>query len=276
MLTKVLVCLFMFCLLANPVQAQDRAAPDGEAMEERFLGEFNRIMRQEIGARALARNPILDEVAQEIADLLGCTDDRVEFDIQHEVAQRGYGVFPGDDRPRTTRVPLLPAVNFRPIEEMAQFYTEDIFENNINKPGRFYREIGVGVSPCIVVDEADPDLIGSTQQYGLFVILGSQPDVIPVVIENGTSSLSATEAPLTVNLSIHQENSRQQVGIFGRGDRLRLSNAPLTEDDDLENYQAGMEWEFEDCGANTLYYELTDTEGLTLEGEVSVEVLCGS
>jgi hypothetical protein len=240
-------------------------------MEEIFVTHFNRILREQLGTRALARNDILDGVAQKIADQVGCSNAPVEFDIVREVLSAGYKAYPGDTTARTTRIPLLPIVNFRPIEEMAQFYTVDIFET-INQDGRYYREIGVGITPCNV--NLGDEAVGSTQQYALFVILGSQPDVIPVVIENGSKQLTVDGVPVTVNLSIHQENSRQREGIFGRTVTMRLSNTPLDSSVEAIPYESTLTWELSTCGANTVYYELTDKNTLKVTGETSVEVVC--
>jgi hypothetical protein len=265
------ILMAVYPAVAQEGTAEETAPLDAEAMEEAFVTTFNRILREEVGTRALARNAILDEVAQKITDAVGCSDQRVEFDIVREVLEAGYQAYPGDTTARTTRIPLLPIVNFRPIEEMAQFYTVDIFET-INQDGRYYREIGVGITLCTV--NLGDEAMGSTQQYALFVILGSQPDVIPVVIENDGKQLTVDGVPVTVNLSIHQENSRQREGIFGRTVTMRLSEAPLDESVQAIPYSSTLEWEFKECGANTVYYELTDANGLTVTGETSVEVVC--
>lgn len=257
-----------------PAQAEPNALDEQvQVWREAFLVTFNTILRTEFNSRPLAPNPILDEIAQEIAALVGCTNERVEFDIQREALRLGYEPYPDATTiARTTRVPLLPAVNTRSVEEMARIYTSDIFQNNINLSGRFYREIGIGVSPCIVATDAE--VIGTTTQYGLFVILGAQPNVIPLVIENGARQLEASELPLRVTLAIHQENSRQLDGLFGIVSRMRLSNAPLTAGVLNRSYEPYVTWSLESCGENTVYYELTDTVGLQVTGETSVEVIC--
>lgn len=269
-----IVVLLMTAL--TPVMGQDEAEEEpltAEEMADAFTIEFNRILREEFDARALARNELLDSVALRIAEQVGCTNERIDFDIQDEAEAAGYRLYPGDTEARTTRIPLIPAVNVRPIEEMATFYSAGIFENNINQPSRYYREIGVGVSPCTATQ--GPDAVGTTQQYGLFIVLGSQPDLIPVVIENDGSTLEVDSVPVTVELSVHSENSRQREGIFGTTDTVRLSNSPIEDDTPSQPYATTISWELEECGENTVYYELTDTEGLSVEGVASVEVVCG-
>jgi hypothetical protein len=268
-----ILLVIILALSAFPVLAQDEPSQvsDPEQMEETYLAEFNRILRDEIGTRALARNDILDDIAQKTAEALGCTNEPVEFDINQDVMDAGYKTYPGDNSTRTTRIPLLPIVNFRPIEEMATFYTEDIFET-IDQDGRYYREIGVGVAPCIV--DLGDEAVGSTPQYSMFIILGSQPDVIPVVVGNGTDQITVDAVPVTVPVSIHQENSRQIEGIFGRAATVRLSAEPLTDSNAAQAYEPLVQWELTECGPNTIYYELTDEAGLTLSGETAVEVVC--
>jgi hypothetical protein len=272
---KLMLGVVLVMVVALPftfAQEEETTEFDAEAAKETFYVEFNRVLREEIETRALAHSAILDEVAQTIADEIGCTEDRVDFDIKFAVADLGYEMYPGDNEVRTTRIPLLPIVNERPIEEMATFYTGDIFESNINQAGRFYREIGIGVAPCIV--DLGPDSVGSTQQYTLFVILGSQPNVIPLVIENGASQITAETTPVPVTLSIHQENSRQRPGIFGRAETMRLSSTPLDDSVEAVRYEDTVAWELADCGENSVFYELTDAEGLTVEGSATVEVVC--
>lgn len=267
------VCFLLLVSLSVPVFAQEGEAEgtlDAAAMGNEFLGAFNQILVEEFEARALARNSALDGVAEEIARSVGCNEERVEFDIQQSVKDAGYAAYPGETFPRTTRIPLLPVVNNRPIEEMAQFYAADIFENNINQPGRFYREIGIGIVPCVVVEA---DQVGSTQQYGLFIILGSQPDVIPVVVGDGSGSVEGS-APTTVAVSVHQESTRQMDGIFGRGASIRISTAPLGDSDEAIAYGSPIEVELTECGTNTVHYELTDTNDVVLEGSADIELVC--
>lgn len=244
---------------------------DGEQMAAAFVAEFNRILREDLEHPALARNPILDEIAQNIARQVGCQDGRVTFDIQEEAAERGFALYPDDNLARTTRIPLLPAVNQRPIEEIAEAYTPAIYGSNIAQQGRFYREIGVGVDPCVA---RVGQTVGSSQQYGIFVILGAQPNVIPVVIENGETSLPAESTPLEVTLSVHEELSRPRSDIFGATQEIRLSNEPLTDEVEAIPYAPFVAWELPECGENTVYYELTDEAGMTVEGETSVTVEC--
>jgi hypothetical protein len=270
------VLLVIALLLAlTPAFGQDEAeeARTPEEMADAFTVEFNRVLREQFDTRALARSDILDGVATEIAEQVGCTNNRIDFDIQLEAELGGYRVYPGDNEARTTRIPLIPAVNIRPIEDMASLYAAGIFENNINQPSRFYREIGVGVSPCIAVQ--GPDAIGSTEQYGLFIVLGSQPDVIPVVIENGGSTIEVDAVPARVELSIHSENSRQREDIFGSTASVRLSNSPIDDDTPSSLYTPAVLWALEECGENTVYYELTDEAGLIIEGSTSVDIVCG-
>jgi hypothetical protein len=270
-----LLVVILLMLALTPAMGQDDAEEplDATEMADAFTVEFNRVLRQEFETRALARNDLLDSVALQVAEQVGCTNDRIDFDIQLEAELAGYRLYPGDNETRTTRIPLIPAVNVRPIVEMANLYSAGIFENNINQPSRYYREIGVGVSPCTAIQ--GPDAVGTTQQYGLFIVLGSQPDVIPVVIESGGLTLGAESVPVTVELSVHQENSRQREEIFGTTESIRLSNTEIDDDTPSQPYAPVVAWDLEECGMNTVYYELTDTEGLMVEGSTSVEVICG-
>ncbi len=256
-----LVCM----LLLWPLLASAQTDADDEAREA-FVVAFNTLLREEYEALPLARNEALDDLAQDIAAEVGCSDERIDFDLPEDAAERGYAPYPEETRARTTAFPLLPIVNQRPIEDMVAPYGPFIYENNINQTGRFYREIGVGVLAC----ERPPET------YALFVILGAQPDVIPVVIENGAGQLTVQSAPHEVTLSIHQENSRPLAGIFGSTERLRLSDEPLTESDFERNYRPTFAWTLEECGPNTVYYELIDSDELRVMGETTVELVCAS
>lgn len=264
MARKAVLGIWVIFLVAGwslPVQAQN----DPEEMKVFFVAEFNRILREDFNALPLAHNPILEDVAQDIADEIGCRDDEVQFDIQGDVTRLGYKSYPGFSIGRTTRVPLVTIVNNRPLDTLMRNYTNIIFTSNINRSGLFYREIGVGVSICQNT---------RTPQYSLFVVLGAQPDVIPVVIENGAPTLEADSAPVTVTLSVHEENSRRAPGIFGKASTMRFSTLPLDERIPVLDYAPSAEIELTACGTNTVFYELIDTEGVTVTGETSVEVIC--
>jgi hypothetical protein len=265
------LCALLMGSLAMPAFAQDEGEMDAEALANDFLAAFNNILVEDYEARALARNEVLDGVAQELANQIGCNDERVEFDIQQSVKDAGYAAYPGENFPRTTRIPLVPAVNVRPVEEVAQFYAPDIFESNINQAGRFYREIGIGIVPCIAEEGADA--VGTTQQYALFIILGSQPDVIPVVASDGSGVVEGS-APTSVSVSIHQESTRQLPGIFGRGASIRVSPDALDDSVEAIAYGSPIEVELSECGVNDFFYELTDTNDMVIEGSFEVELVC--
>jgi hypothetical protein len=96
-----------------------------------------------------------------------------------------------------------------------------------------------------------------------------------VVIENGASEIAVAAVPARLTLSVHQENSRQRPGIFGRGAQVRLStNEALSDSTRSQNFAAFLDWEVEACGENTLFYELSDTEGVVVTGQVSVNLVC--
>lgn len=274
---SLLTVLFLLAVAFTPVFGQDDTEEelDAEELKETYLAEFNRVLLEEIETQslpplALQPSPILEELAQQISDEIGCSDDAITFDIQRDILELGYEAYEGDTVARTTRVPLLPIVNLRPIVEMATFFTQDIWGTNIANVR--YREIGIGVTPCIVEDGANA--VGSTQQYALFVILGVQPNVVPVVIQYGLDEIEVDDVPVTVTLSVHEESSRPLGDIFGRAESMRLSSEPLTDDVEAQDYVPLVEWELTECGTNTVFYELTDREGMTLEGETSVEVVC--
>lgn len=268
------LCVVVF-LLSVRVFAQapdDESALTPDTLRASFVDGFNTFLREEANYPALAVNPALNEVAQAIAEQIGCTSESVNLDIQDRVAALGYQVFPGDDKPRTTRLPLLPIVNLDPIAEVTDFYAADIYGTNIAQASRFYREIGVGAFPCIA--NAGTNAVGSNQQYALFVILGVQPNVIPVVIGNGLPTITVPDVPAMVEISIHQEDSRPRPEIFGRIDSMRLSNQAIDANTPTLLYDSIVEWTVTDCGQNTIYYELTDTQGMILRGETSVNIQC--
>lgn len=265
MISRLLIVIAVLLLLASSISAQE---PSSEDIADYFFQEFNRIIRDEYEGVPLARSEILEAVAQKIAENIGCREDTIEFDIQGDAFDLGYKPYPTyGDVPRTTRVPLVPVVNSRPIESVTENYTNIIYNSNILGQGLFYREIGVGVSVC--QNTRSP-------QYSLFVVLGSQPDVIPVVIENGALELEVDSVPVTVNLSIHEEKSRRSPGIFGVAMSMRFSTSPLDERVPVQDYQPHIEFELTKCGENTIYYELTDTEGVVVTGETSVELVCAN
>lgn len=268
----IFIVITIIALGTTMVAAQDEATPEPEPlnadeMEETFLSVFNTKLTTTHDHPALTRNDILDEVAQDIAEKVGCTDERVDFSIQTEVRDLGFAMYPQDNLPRTTRIPLVTAVNLAAIDAVADLYVDGIYGTNIARQGLFYREIGIGVSPCVAVEGGNP-------QYGLFVILGAQPDVIPVVIGDGTSQQTIDNADANVTISVHDESSRRVEGIFGEGATMRLSDEPLTDDVRAVPYRSITDFSFGTCGEITLFYELTDTLGVVSEGETSTELIC--
>lgn len=261
-----IVSILLIMAMIAPIYGQQPDELDAEAMETFFAQELNRIIREQFNSPALARSETLDIVAQRIAENIGCREDTVRFDIPGDAVAQGYTPYPGYGVGRTTRVPLVPVVNNRPLDSLMRNYANVIFNSNINQAGLHYREIGVGISLCQNT---------RTPQYSLFVVLGAQPDIIPVVIENGTPTLQVESVPVTVNLSIHEENSRRAPGIFGKAASVRLSTQPLDERITAQDYAEQIPFELTECGVNTVYYELTDTEGVVVTGETSVELICG-
>jgi|GEM_PF-5597890 len=247
---------------------------DPDAMAEDFVQILNEYLVENEGYPALARNTILDDVALSIAESVGCTDAVIELNVQERTLEAGYAVFEGDALPRVTRNPLASIVNQSPIESVAELAVSQIYGNAIAQPGQFYREIGVGVFPC-VVNEGD-NAIGSNQQYALFVILGSQPNVLPVVIASGNPALDVEEAPIELTISFHEEDTRPRPDNFGQGDTLKLDDEPLTDETLEQDFESFVSWEFESCGTHTLYYEIADKNGNTLSGDVSIELVCDS
>ncbi len=137
--------------------------------------EVNRALIAE-GLRPLGRDATLDDVAQTIADELSATGEYVSLP-RILADQLGYPRWPDGGQ----RV-ISEAVNLIGIETPAEFaatWREPLTEILLNT---FYREIGVGVATRIAVE-------GGTEQNVYVVILGAQPNVLPVIINDGAPTV---------------------------------------------------------------------------------------
>ncbi|HLA44686.1 MAG TPA: SH3 domain-containing protein, partial [Aggregatilineales bacterium] len=135
--------------------------------------------------------------------------------------------------------------------------------------GANYREMGIGIQPCQTG-------AGARQQYAVFMLLGSQPNVLPVVINSGEAEITAPELPLTVQLSIHDEKThlpQADEDYFGTAESMRIANHPPDDSVESRAYEPMITWELDFCGENTVYVELTDTAGHTIETTASVNLV---
>lgn len=258
----IVLAAFFALAPAARLNAQSDKDNEIEALGEEFFVAFNDVLRTEIGengVRALARNEALDTVAQRLADEAKC-GTRWSGVIPNMARDAGYGVYL-DGASRTTTGALFTISSPIPPAERARDVAEDVWETNIDP--YHYREMGVGVVPCTVG-------AGGTQQYAIFVILGSQPDVIPVVIENGATELETFAPPYRVQLSIHEENTRRppNAEYFGKAEFMKIN------DGEVSAFQPRLYWMLEECGLNTITVELTDTRGNTVVSAAEVMLKC--
>ncbi|MBI5931777.1 MAG: hypothetical protein HY862_20880 [Chloroflexi bacterium] len=267
-LSRILFILFIV-LATSTLGAStktSRAQEDGADALTRYGEELYVNINQGLIAldeRPLQRNETLDAVAQVIADELGATGSYTS--VPPVVADDlGYPRWPDNGQ----RVISLPynGIGIESPAEAADFWVEAIAGTLAES---YFREIGIGVSNYVAQ-------AGGTVQTAYAIVVGAQPNVIPVVIGDGAATVYSQEVELYVHneltLSYETDDTTMQ-----RASEVRFasSEAELEEAtwqlwDDL-NY--AVPWQLtEGLGPKEVWVELHDAKGVSVKSVANVEL----
>ncbi|NDJ85504.1 MAG: hypothetical protein GYB66_06430, partial [Chloroflexi bacterium] len=255
------ISLLTIAFFPTPISAQDD--PTGESQPELAQETYQEINQGliEQNLRPLGRNATLDEIAETIANELSATGQYTS--VPRALAgDLGYPTWPDGGQ----RV-INQAINHIGIETPAEF-TEiwlpeivDILEST------FYREIGVAVTTRVAVE-------GGTIQYVYVVVMGAQPNGIPLVINDGAETVYSRK----VNLYIHNEFSlayETDADTMQRANEVRISNREDEIEDaewmswDDNNFE--VDWQLsEGYGEKTVWVELQDEKGVIVRSHADV------
>lgn len=240
--------------------AQDDTDEEGPTSDDVYVAINQMLIEQE--ARPLGRSALLDEVAQQIADELSNTGTFVT--VPSVAADEvDYPRWPDNGQ----RV-INQAINYIGLATPAEF--ADIWTEELPDILRttYYREIGIGVSTYQAVR-------GGTIQNVYVIVLGAQPNVLPLVINDGADTVYSRD----VELYIHNELSlayETDPDVIQQGFTIRIANSEADLDtapalDWLDNNYA-VPWQLTDeFGPKEVWVEFEDEKGFTVRSVAEVE-----
>lgn len=237
------------------------AQSDSDVANQLSLNLNSRLI--ENGIRPLARNTTLDSIAQTIADELGATGAYTS--LPRVLADElGYPRWPDGGQRVINQA-------FNVITPESPDFFVDMFAADIIEllESTFYREIGVGISTRVAVE-------GGTEQTVYTIVMGAQPNVLPVVIDNGDSTIYMRQ----VDLYIHNEFSlayETESDIIVRAREIRIANSEAElEDAEWQVYEpdpsiVNTPWTLsEEYGDKSVWVEFRDDTGFTVRSSASV------
>lgn len=266
-LSRILLILFVVTVMIGTSAKISRAQDDGNGDTlTRYAEELYVNINQGLIAleeRPLQRNETLDAVAQVIADELEATGSYTS--VPPVLADDlGYPRWPDNGQ----RVISLPynGIGIQTPAEAADYWAEAIAETLADSK---FREIGIGVSNYVAQ-------AGGTVQTAYAIVLGAQPNVIPVVVNDGAAKVYSQE----VELYVHNEltlSYETDATTLQRANEVRFANSEAELEqaawqlwDDV-NY--AVPWQLtEGLGAKEVWIELRDAKGVTVKSVANVEI----
>ncbi len=265
-LSRILLICFVLSVMIGTSINVGRAQDDGTGdtltrySEELYVSINQGLIGLE--ERPLQRNETLDAVAQVIADELGATGSYGS--VPPVLADNlGYPRWPDNGQ----RVISLPynGIGIQTPAEAADYWVEAIAETLAES---YFREIGIGVSNYVAQ-------AGGTVQTAYAIVLGAQPNVIPVVVNDGAAKVYSQE----VELFVHNEltlSYETDPTVLQRANEVRfasseteLATATWQIWDDL-NF--AVPWQLTDgLGAKEVWVELRDAKGATVKSVANIE-----
>lgn len=215
------------------------------------------------GIRPLARNETLDMIAQTIADELGATGAYTS--LPRSLADElGYPRWPDGGQ----RV-INQAFNVI-TPESPEFFVDMVVGDIVDVlVSTFYREVGVGVSTRVAVE-------GGTEQNVYTIVMGAQPNVLPVIVNAGAPTVYVRD----VDLYIHNELSlayQTADDVIVRARELRIANSEAELDAaEWQTFEPGSElvatpWTLtQEYGEKTVWVEFMDDTGFTIRSSTTV------
>lgn len=253
---SILITIILLLIVIIPVHAQDDVDDPDE-----FYVLLNQGLIAE-GQHPLARNEILDEIAQTIAKEV--VEDGASSSFPRELARAlNYPLWP-DNSQRVISTPYVRIGILSP-QEVANLWDGPI-SANVALDG--FREAGIATASYIPVP-------GGNTQDVYIIVLGAQPNVIPVIINDGADVVTEQD----VELYIHNEESldyETDEEVVQRIVTVKIANSEdeLADAEPLlwEETNFGVPWELTDgFGEKSVWVELEDRKGATVRYEATVE-----
>lgn len=251
----VLLVLLTMVFGTMPASAQD----DVDLAHEFYLALNRQLIEDD--TLPLARNPILDQVAAAIAEEI--SQSGTAASSPRQLARRlEYPLWP--DNSQRVMSEAYTQIGILPPAAVARVLVQPI-RGNIANGG--FREAGIATSSYLAAP-------GATLQDVYVIVLGAQPNVLPVIVGAGDDIVYDRD----VELYIHNESSLdymtnddtiQRVKTIKVANSLEeLEDASLLEWDDNH---FGMLWTVtEDYGDKSIWVEFEDSKGTTVRYEAVV------
>ncbi|MCI0711684.1 MAG: hypothetical protein L0154_16125 [Chloroflexi bacterium] len=253
---SILITAILLLTVIIPVHAQD--GPDDP---DEFYVLLNQGLISE-GQHPLARSEILNEIAQTIANEV--VDNGASTSFPRELARAlDYPLWP-DNSQRVISTPYVRIGILSP-QEVANLWDGPI-SANVALDG--FREVGIATTSYVPVRGGNP-------QDVYVVVLGAQPNVIPLIINDGADVVTEQD----VELYIHNEESldyETDEDVVQRIVTVKIANseAELADAEPLlwEDTNFGVPWELTDeFGEKSVWVELEDRKGAAVRYEATVE-----
>ncbi|MCB9436421.1 MAG: hypothetical protein H6673_05425 [Anaerolineales bacterium] len=258
---RIFTLCMLFAFLISPAYAQDGGTDsDLNQLDDEIYLELNTALIG-VGTRPLSRNETLDAIAQQIADELGATGTYTS--VPRVLADElDYPRWP--DNGQRVINEAINLIGTAPPPQFAAVWQDPIAEILATT---FYREVGIGVAPRVAVE-------GGTVQNVYVVVMGAQPNTLPVIINHGEDTVYSQE----VNLYIHNELSlayETEPDIIQRAINIRIANSEAGLEDaewiswDEANF--AMPWKLEaGAGEKTVWVEFEDEKGTRVRSSSTV------
>ena len=252
-----LIILFVAVMLVSPTHAQD--STDEDLKSEVYVA-INRSLL-DAGARPLGQNDALDAVAQTIADELSVSGSYTSAP-RALADENGYPRW-SDGGQRV----ITEAINYIGVESpdfFAQLRQDDLINTLQNT---FYREMGVGISTYQAVTRG-------TVQNVYVVVMGAQPNMLPVIINSGEETVYDRD----VMLYLHNELSlayETEPDVIQQAVSVRIANSEAELDAAEPMAIDGDEFAFpwtltEEFGAKEVWVAFEDEKGASVVSNTTV------
>lgn len=259
----ILPIILLILMVVFVPSTRPTAAQNGEAVytaDDVYVAVNQSIIDAE--GRPLGRNAVLDAIAQSIADELSTTGtyEGLPRVIADEL---GYSRWPDGGQ----RV-ITEAINYIGIQSPDEFAAERQ-EDVINTlQNTFYREMGVAVGSYRAV-------ASGTVQNVYVIVMGAQPNVLPIVINDGAETVYSQE----VELYLHNEFSlayETEANIIQRVTQVRIANSEAELDSaqpiQWDGNDYALAWQLtDDYGSKEVWVEFEDEKGVRVRSTASVE-----
>lgn len=254
----------VFGFISTPSASVSAQTDPNDRWRDQYIRTLNEYIVQQ-GGVPLVQNESLEDIAQELALNVQCGSGFWTGNIPLIAADRGYERYPSTTYfgAHTNEAPdnfeLLQRTNGPDdIATAANAMAAAIYAE-VQQRG--YREIGIGLEWC-------------DGRFLVFIILGAQPSVVPIIVNNGSSSISAQGQPMvSIPIYIHNENARPDYRYFDTYSiEVKDTEGNVVYSTSQQPYQPQMNIAL-GCGRYTFLTSLNDIEGESLSQTAAVEAV---